>query len=91
MKLYFTPGACSMAPHIGLREAGLTFDLEQVDLGTKKTKSGADYTKINAKGYVPLLEFDDGTRLAEGPAIVQWIADQAPEGVLAPPASTMQG
>ena len=73
MKLYFTPGACSMAPHIGLREAGFTFDLEQVDLGTKKTKSGADYTKVNAKGYVPALQLDNGDVLTEAPVILQYL------------------
>ena len=90
MKLYFTPGACSMAPHIGLREAGLTFDLEQVDLGTKKTKSGADYTKINAKGYVPALQLDNGDVLTEAPVILQYIGDQKPDSGLVPKAGTME-
>jgi glutathione S-transferase len=90
MKLYFTPGACSMAPHIGLREAGFTFDLEQVDLGTKKTKSGADYTKINAKGYVPALQLDNGDVLTEAPVILQYIGDQKPDSGLVPKAGTME-
>ncbi|WP_437684065.1 glutathione transferase GstA [Sorangium sp. So ce131] len=90
MKLYFSPGACSLSPHITLREAGLEFDLEQVHLGTKKTKTGADFTQINPKGYVPALELDSGEVLTEGPAIVQYIADQRPESGLAPPAGTLQ-
>lgn len=77
MKLYYAPGACSLSPHIVLRETGHTFDLEQVDLGTKKTKSGADFTKINPKGYVPALVLDSGDVLTEGPAIVQYLADKA--------------
>ncbi|XYI03616.1 glutathione transferase GstA [Sorangium sp. So ce1128] len=89
MKLYFSPGACSLSPHIVLREAGLEFDLEQVHLGTKKTKSGADFTLINPKGYVPALEIEGGEVLTEGPAIVQYIADQKPESGLAPPAGTL--
>ena len=76
MKLYFSPGACSLSPHIVLREAGAKFDLEQVDLREKKTKKGDDYWQINAKGQVPLLELDSGERLSEGPAIVQYIADK---------------
>jgi glutathione S-transferase len=83
-KLYFSPGACSLSPHISLREAGLPFDLEQVDLGEKKTKSGADFWQVNPKGQVPVLELDNGEKLTEGPAIVQYIADQAPSAGLAP-------
>ena len=90
MKLYFSPGACSMSPHIALREAGLKFDLIKVDLGTKLTADGGDFTAINAKGYVPVLELDDGSVLTEGPAIVQYIADQAPDSKLAPAAGTLE-
>ncbi len=90
MKLYYSPGACSLSPHIVLREAGLPFTLEKVNLKSKKTESDADYTRINPKGYVPALQFDDGTTLTEGPAIVQWVADQAPEKHLAPAAGTME-
>jgi glutathione S-transferase len=89
MKLYFAPGACSLSPHIVLREAGLPFDLEKVDLTAKRTKSGADYTSVNPKGYVPALELEGGQVLTEGPAIVQYIADQKPATKLAPPAGTM--
>ena len=89
MKLYFSPGACSLSPHIALREAGLDFEIEQVNLATKKTKSGADFNAINAKGYVPTLVLDDGEVLTEGPAIVQYIADLRPEAKLAPPAGTL--
>jgi glutathione S-transferase len=89
MKLYYTPGACSLSPHIALREAGLAFDLEQVDLGSKRTKSGADYKAVNAKGSVPALQLDDGQVLTEGSAIVQYIADRAPEKKLAPPAGAI--
>src|SRR5690606_19948650 len=91
MKLYFSPGACSLSPHIVLREAGLNFDLEQVDLAAKKLKkTQADYLPINAKGQVPVLELDDGKRLTEGPAIVQYIADQKPEAGLAPKFGTFE-
>jgi glutathione S-transferase len=90
MKLYYAPGACSLAPHIGLREAGYQFDLEQVDLAAKKTKSGADYTKINGKGYVPALQLDSGEVITEAPVILQYIADQKPESGLAPKAGTME-
>jgi glutathione S-transferase len=85
MRLYYSPGACSLSPHIVLREAGLKFDLERVDLAAKKVKeSGADYLQINPKGQVPVLQLDDGDKLTEGPAIVQYIADQKPESGLAP-------
>jgi glutathione S-transferase len=84
MKLYYSPGACSLSPHIALREAGYKFDAEQVDLGTKKTKSGADYTKINPKGYVPALQLDNGELLTEGVAIANYLADQKPESNLLP-------
>lgn len=77
MKLYFSPGACSLAPHIVLREAGLNFDLDQVDLGTHRTQTGGDFYAINPKGQVPTLELDDGTYLTEGPIIAQFIADMA--------------
>jgi len=89
MKLYFSPGACSMSPHICLREAGLAFDTEQVDLATKKTAGGADFTKVSPLGYVPALQLDSGEILTEGPAIVQWIADQKPDSGLLPKNGTM--
>ncbi len=84
MKLYYSPGACSHAPHILLREAGLDFTLERVDLAEKRTESGADFRKINPHGYVPALELKDGTVLTEGPAIDQYIADLVPAKKLAP-------
>ena len=75
MKLYFSPAACSLSPHIVLMEAGLPFTAEKVDLKTKKTAGGADYLGINSKGAVPALELDDGQVLTEGAAIVQYLAD----------------
>lgn len=90
MKLYYSPGACSLSPHIVLAESGLAFELEKVDLGAKKTERGADYWNINPKGYVPALELDDGQVLTEGPAIVQYIADRVPQKFLAPPAGSME-
>jgi len=84
MKLYYAPGACSLSPHIALREAGLPFTMEKVDLRAKTTESGADYKAINPRGYVPALQLDDGRVVAEGPVIVQMIADLAPESSLAP-------
>ncbi len=90
MKLYFSPGACSLAPHIILREAGAKFDLEQVDNKAKKTKSGTDFWQTNPKGYVPVLELDDGQRLTENPAILQYIADQHPNSGLVPPCGSFE-
>lgn len=90
MKLYFSPGACSLSPHIVLREAGLAFTTERVDLATGKTETGADYGTINPNGYVPALALDDGQVLTEGPAIVQYLADRVPEKRLAPPAGTFE-
>ncbi len=90
MKLYHKAGACSLSPHIVLREAGLAFELERVDLASKKTGSGGDYFGVNPKGYVPALALDDGQLLTEGPAIVQYLADLVPEKRLAPPAGTME-
>jgi glutathione S-transferase len=89
LKLYFSPGACSLSPHIALCEGGLTFTTEQVDLRAKTTKSGADFLAINPKGQVPALVLDDGSLLTEGPAIVQYIADLAPTAGLAPPNGTL--
>ncbi len=89
MKLYYSPGACSLSPHIVLREAGLAFDLVLASTKTKKLADGSDYLTINPKGQVPLLELDNGDRLSEGPAIVQYIADQAPASNLMPAAGTM--
>src|SRR5690349_19601119 len=90
MKLYFLPGACSMSPHIVLRELGMKFDLDKVDRNTKQTAGGEDYLKVNPKGYVPALRLDDGQVLTEGPAIVQYLADQKPESKLAPKAGTLE-
>ena len=90
MKLYYKAGACSLSPHIVLHEAGLAFELERVDLASKKTGSGGDYFGVNPKGYVPALALDDGQLLTEGPAIVQYLADLVPEKRLAPPAGTME-
>jgi glutathione S-transferase len=90
MKLYFSPGACSLSPHIILQESGLPFTIEKVDLRSKQTASGADYLAINPKGYVPALEMDDGVLLTEGPAIVQYLADQVPDKQLAPANGSME-
>lgn len=89
MKLYYSPGACSLSPHITLREAGLAFEAVKAPTKTHKLDDGTDYYGINPLGYVPLLELDDGTRLREGPAIVQWIADQVPTKNLAPANGTL--
>ena len=89
-KLYYSPGACSLSPHIALREAGLPFDLALASTKTKKLADGSDFYAINSKGYVPVLELADGQRLTEGPVIVQYIADQAPASGLAPAAGTME-
>ncbi|WP_284618438.1 glutathione transferase GstA [Aquabacterium humicola] len=89
MKLYYSPGACSLSPHIVLREAGLPFQPVLASTKTHQLADGTDYYTINPKGYVPLLELDDGQRLTEGPAIVQYIADQVPAKHLAPAAGTM--
>jgi len=89
MKLYYSPGACSLSPHIALREAGLAFEAVLASTKTHKLNDGTDYYGINPLGYVPLLELDDGTRLAEGPAIVQYIADQVPQKNLAPANGTL--
>jgi glutathione S-transferase len=90
MKLYYSPGACSMAPHIVAREAGLALDLVKVDIPNKKTASGEDYWLINRKGYVPALQLDDGQVLTEVAVICQYLADQKPESGLAPPVRTMR-
>ena len=89
MKLYYSPGACSLSPHIALKEAGLAFEAVLAPTKTHQLTDGTDYYTINPLGYVPLLELDDGTRLREGPAIVQYIADQAPTKNLAPANGTL--
>lgn len=89
MKLYYKPGACSLSPHIVLEETGLPYEAEAVDLKTKVTASGADFTQTNPKGYVPALVLDSGELLTEGPAIVQYLADLAPEKKLAPANGTV--
>jgi glutathione S-transferase len=89
MKLYYSPGACSLSPHIALREAGLAFTPMLASTKTKKLADGTDYLALNPKGQVPMLELDNGERLTEGPAIVQYIADLAPASKLAPAAGTM--
>jgi glutathione S-transferase len=90
MKLYYSPGACSLSPHIVLREGGFDFRLERVDLKSSVTETGADYKAINPNGYVPALQLDDGQILTEGAAIVQYLADRVPEKRLAPPTGTME-
>jgi glutathione S-transferase len=90
MKLFYSPGACSLSPHIVLLETGLPFTIEKTDLKTKKTATGADYYSINSKGAVPALQLDDGRILTEGSAIVQYLADQKPESGLAPRAGTFE-
>ena len=90
MKLYYSPGACSLSPHIILNEGGFSFDKERVDLASKKTETGADYVAINPDGYVPALLLDDGQVLTEGPAIIQYLADRVPEKKLAPPLGTLE-
>lgn len=89
MKLFYAAGACSLSPHIVLRELGLPFSLEAVDLKTKTTASGSDFTAINPKGYVPALQLEDGEVLSEGSAIIQYLADAHAPGRLAPAAGTI--
>jgi len=89
MKLYYAPAACSLAPHIVLREAGLAFTLEKVDTARHRTADGGDFYALNPKGQVPLLELSDGTRLTEGPVIAQFIADRAEATSLMPAAGTV--
>ena len=90
MKLYYASGACSLSPHIVAREAGIAIDTVKVDLTTKKTEDGQDFLVLNPKGYVPALCLDNGQILTEGPAIVQYLADQKPASRLAPSAGTME-
>ena len=84
MKLYYTPGTCALAPHIVALEAGIPLELVKVDLKSKTVRNEGDFWAINPKGYVPALELDDGERLTEGPAIMQYLADLKPASRLAP-------
>jgi glutathione S-transferase len=90
MQLYFSPGACSLASHITLRETGLPFDLKRTDTKTKKLEDGSDYYAVNSKGSVPALRLDNGQVLTEGPVILQYLADQKPELQLAPKNGTFE-
>lgn len=90
MKLYYSPGACSLSPHIVAREADIAIELVKVDLQTHRTADGTDYYRINARGQVPALELDNGTLLREGAAIVQFLADRAPAARLAPAPGTFE-
>ncbi|MEQ8701379.1 MAG: glutathione transferase GstA [Bauldia litoralis] len=90
MKLYYDPASCALSPHIVLREAGLPFELERVDLAAQRTQGGADFGAIKPKGFIPVLELDDGSRLTEGSVIVQYIADLVPEKALIPPAGSFE-
>lgn len=89
MNLYYAPGACSLSPHIVAREAGLDIDLYKVDLKSHRTESGADFTEINPKGYVPTLQLGGGEVLTEGPAIVQFMAEQKPDANLLPESGSL--
>jgi glutathione S-transferase len=88
MKLYYSPGACSLAPHIVAREAGLSLDLEKIDLANRTKASGRSYLEVNPKGYVPALQVEDGTVMTEVSALIQYLADQAPQAGLIPAAGT---
>ena len=90
MKLYYSPGACSMAPHIVAHEAGIALETERVDIPNKKTASGADFWAVNPKGYVPALQLDNGQVLTEVGVICQYLADSRPESGLVPPAGTFE-
>lgn len=90
MKLYYTPGVCSMSPHIVLNELGLKYEMEKVDLKTKKTETGKDYNAIAEKSAVPLLVLDNGETLTEGVAIIQYLADLKPEAGLVPKNGTIE-
>ncbi len=90
MKLYYAPGACSLSPHIVAREAGIPIELMRVDTKTHRLEDGRDFYEINPRGYVPVLECKDGTRLREGAAIVQFLADRMPQAQLVPPAGTLE-
>jgi glutathione S-transferase len=90
MKLFYTPGACSLSPHIVVRESGAACDLVKVDLKAHKTEAGDDFYAVNPKGYIPTLQLDDGTMLTEGAAIVQYLADKAPGAKLIPAAGTRE-
>jgi glutathione S-transferase len=89
MRLYYLPGACSLSPHIVLREAGLPFELDRVDYATRKTEGGVDFASINPKGMVPTLQLDEGEILTEGAVIVQYLGDQKPGSGLVPPPGSM--
>ena len=90
MKLYYSPAACSLSPHIVSRELGIPLELKKVNTKEKTIEGGGDYWKVNARGYVPALELDNGQVLTEGPAIVQYLADQNPEAGLAPKSGTFE-
>jgi glutathione S-transferase len=90
MKLYYSPGACSLSPHIVAQEAGIPLTLVKVDTATKKLADGSDYLAINPKGYVPALQLDNGELLTEGPTVVQYLADRKPEAKLVPAAGTFE-
>ena len=90
MRLFFKPGACSLSPHIVLRELGLPFESERVDTKAQKTATGKDFRAINPKGYVPTLQLDDGQVLTEGAVIVQYLADRKPEAQLVPSPGSME-
>ncbi len=89
MKLYYSPGACSLASHIALHETGLPFEIDQLVKTTRMTASGEDFMQLNPKGYVPTIKLDDGSILTEGAAVLQYIADRKPGSGLAPEAGTM--
>lgn len=90
MRLYMHPGACSLSPHIVVRELGLPVELIEVDRKTHRTSEGEEFLRINGNGYVPVLRLDDGTTLTEGPAIVQYLADLRPEAGLLPGAASIE-
>jgi glutathione S-transferase len=90
MKLYYSPGACSLSPHIVSRELGIPLELKKVNTKDKTVEGGGDYLQVNGRGYVPALVLDNGETLTEGPAIVQYLADQKPDAGLAPRAGTFE-